>query len=160
MGGELLNTLTTIKDMINEFELHAEIIHEEEGRYFIRINEYMKDPGFSYDNVILHIFVDEKERVMFIGLLRIPRHLRKTGLGSRIIKEIMNYVNKHHFFIYLDACNESQPFWRKQGFQYMFSDRNRFDIMGYSADQWDIFWEWDDFKNTRIFQTFLADHDF
>lgn len=149
-----------VVDIIDNYHLEPKLFIEEIGRYYIRINEYMRDPGFGYDNTILHIFMDEQERVMFIGLLRIPKHLRKSGLGSKIMKKIMEFVDENHFFIYLDACNESQNFWRKVGFQHMFYDPNRFDIMGYSADQWDIFWEWEDFKQTKIFQTFLADHDF
>ncbi|WP_096201777.1 GNAT family N-acetyltransferase [Bacillus sp. FJAT-45350] len=153
-------TLEEIASTLNNYDLEAVICYEEPGRVCIRINEYMKDPGFGYDNTLLHVFMDERDRCMFIGLLRIPRHLRKTGLGSIVISNIMEFVNKHHFFIYLDACNDSQRFWAKHGFKHMFYDPNQFDIMGYSADQWDIFWEWEDFRKTKVFQTFLVDHDF
>jgi len=152
-------TLDLIKAELDEYSLEPVVTFEEPGRFSIHINEYMRDPGFAYDNMLLNVFMDAEERVMFIGLLRIPNELRKTGIGSRVLKHIMNFVQEHHFFIYLDACYGSQPFWLKQGFNRMFYDRNRFDIMGYSADQWDIFWEWEDFRQTKIFQTFLSDHD-
>lgn len=152
-------TLDSITAELDEYSLEPIVTFEEPGRFSIHINEYMRDPGFAYDNMLLNVFMDADERVMFIGLLRIPNELRKTGIGSRVIKHIMNFVQDNHFFIYLDACYGSQPFWLKHGFMRMFYDRNRFDIMGYSADQWDIFWEWEDFRQTKIFQTFLSDHD-
>lgn len=160
MNKSFYKTMLDVVDLLKRYDLDPKLYIEGNNRFYIRINEYMKDPGFSYDNIILHLFIDDKERVMFIGLLRIPKSKRKTGLGSKIMDIIMDFVNKYHYFIYLDACNSSQPFWRKNGFQHMFYDPNRFDIMGYSADQWDIFWEWEDFKQTKVFQTFLADHDF
>lgn len=160
MKKKFYKTMCDVVDLIAEYDLDPKLYIEGDSRYYIRINEYMKDPGFSFDNVILHLFIDYHERVMFIGLLRVPKSLRKSGLGSKILKKIMKFVNENHFFIYLDACNESQNFWKKNGFEHMFYDPNQFDIMGYSADQWDIFWEWEDFKQTKVFQTFLADHDF
>lgn len=159
MKKKFYKTMRSIIKLLEQYDLEPKLYIEGDERYYIRINEYMKDPGFCYDNVILHLFVDFHERVMFIGLLRIPKKLRKTGLGSIILEKIMDFVNENHFFIYLDACNESQCFWQKNGFQHMFHDPNMFVIMGYSADQWDIFWEWEDFKKTKIYQTFLSDHD-
>ncbi|MGO4886861.1 N-acetyltransferase [Anaerobacillus sp. MEB173] len=157
MLNDFQKSLIEIVDLLNQYDLDAIICTEEEGRFIIRINEYMSDPGFGYDNAVLGSFIDEDERVMFIGMLRIPRHLRKSGIGTDIMNCVMEFVNRNHFFIYLDACNDSEPFWKKFGFAPMFYNFNHFRIMGYSADQWDIFWEWEDFKRTKVYQTFLAD---
>ncbi|MBU8907970.1 hypothetical protein [Desertibacillus haloalkaliphilus] len=103
----LSSTLSQIKELLHTYDLDPTIYTgKEEGRYCIRVNQHMKDPGFAYDNVILHLFIDEKERVMFIGLLRIPRGLRKEGLGRQIMNRIMAFVDRHHYFMYLDACND------------------------------------------------------
>ncbi|MGO4886904.1 N-acetyltransferase [Anaerobacillus sp. MEB173] len=151
-------TLDSIISLLNDHELQAHYYEEEDGRFFIRINEMMCDPGLAYDNIALDMFFDENEKVLFIGLLRLPATLRKSGLGSRIVKLIKNYADEHHFYIYVDACNDSQPFWTYKGFKHMFYDRNYFDMMGYSGDNEDIFLEWEAFKRTNVFHCYLECH--
>jgi len=152
------NTLDSILCQLKEHGLNPRYI-ECEGRYLVRINEMMCDAGFGCDNVVLDIFFDEDEKVLFIGLLRFPKDKRKTGIGSKIVKKIIEYANQHHFFIYLDAWNESQPFWKKHGFKHVFTDKYHFEIMGYSCDGLDIFHEWEEFKKTRVFKTYLSCHE-
>lgn len=151
-------TLEEIMEMLSEHQLKAHVV-EEEGRFFLKINEMMCDPGFGCDQVVLDIFFDEEERVIFIGLLRFPRNKRKEGIGTVIVEKIKKYAVDHHFYIYLDAWNDSQPFWIKHGFTHVFFDQNHFEIMGWSADGKDVKLEWTEFKKTLVFKTYLSCHE-
>ncbi|WLR52772.1 GNAT family N-acetyltransferase [Bacillus tianshenii] len=151
-------TLDEIIEILDEHELKAKVT-EEEGRFFLKINELMCDPGFGCANVVLDIFFDEDEHVLFIGLLRFPRNRRKEGIGSVIVEKIKEYAVQHHFYIYLDAWNDSQPFWMRHGFTHVYFDHNYFEIMGWSADGEDVKLEWKEFKKTKVFKTYLSCHE-
>ena len=152
------NTLDSILSLLKENDLNARYM-ECEGRFLFRIEEMMCDAGFGCDNVVLDVFFDEDEKVLFIGLLRFPKGNRRSGLGKKILIKIMEYANQHHFFIYLDAWNESQPFWKKYGFKHVYTDKYHFEILGYSGDGLDIFHEWEEFKKTKVFNMYLTCHE-
>lgn len=152
------NAMETILSLLEANRLQA-IYEEDEGRFLFRINEMMYDAGFGCDNVVLDIFFDEAEKVLFIGLLRFPKKHRKAGLGGQIVKKIIEYADQHHFFIYLDAWNESQPFWKKHRFKHVYYDKYNFEILGYSGDGLDIFHEWEEFKKTKVFKMYLTCHE-
>lgn len=126
----------TLDSIVGTLKSNGEDAHyfEKEGRFFIRIDEMMSDAGFSCDNIVLDVFFDEDERVLFIGMLRFPKHLRRKGLGDQIMSKIIQYANDFQFYIYLDAWNESQRFWRKYGFVHLYYDTNLFDIMGFAPE--------------------------
>ncbi|WP_102348533.1 GNAT family N-acetyltransferase [Bacillus sp. Marseille-P3661] len=152
------DTLTNIVEVLKEDGLDTHYF-EDEGRFLFRIDELMYDAGFSCNNIVLDVFFDEEEKVLFIGLLRFPKRFRRSGLGSKIVTAIKSYANKHHFFIYLDAWNESQSFWKRHGFKHVYTDKYNFEILGYSGDGFDIFHEWETFKKTKVFKTYLVCHE-
>lgn len=151
-------TLDAILSLLKENDLKARYM-ECEGRFLFRIDEMMCDAGFGCDNVVLDVFFDESEKILFIGLLRFPKDKRRAGLGSKILKKILEYANEHNFTIYLDAWNESQPFWKKYGFKHVYTDKYHFEILGYSGSGLDIFHEWELFKTTKVFKMYLTCHE-
>ncbi|OEH92722.1 GNAT family N-acetyltransferase [Bacillus solimangrovi] len=152
----------TLEEIINTLSEHGLVanVTDREGRFFLNIEEMMCDPGFGCDNVVLDIFFDEHERVLFIGLLRFPSNKRKEGIGSIIVEKIKDYAREHHFFIYLDAWNESQPFWKKHEFSHVYFDFNFFEIMGWSPDGLDVKEEWETHKRdqTGLWKFVMDEH--
>lgn len=58
---------------------------------------------------------------VFIGFFMMNRELQGTGIGSKIISEVLNYLKKQGFErcqLGIDKANpQSNYFWRKNGFE-------------------------------------------
>lgn len=63
------------------------------------------------------VFEKEKKGVFMFGRLAVRKHLRKTGLGSKMIKAAEDYVKKNGGkAILLHSQLHAEGFYKKQGF--------------------------------------------
>ena len=128
------------------------VLNEKENRFQLKTNEMMHDVGLSQGNVLLDIFYEETLHVVFLGLLRLPKQIRKQKHSTNILTIIKSHLETHEYTVFVDSCEGCENFWRKQAFLKMFQNIYGFDIMGYPYDKEALFTIWNDFKQTDLFK--------
>ncbi|WP_391560411.1 hypothetical protein [Robertmurraya sp.] len=110
---------TFLSDVETVLDQHAISYNEyiEPDHVTIFTNEMMRDPGFSYDNKLLDIFIENDHQMLFIGLLRLPLTYRRRHIGIEIVKNLLTWANENGYTTFLDSCGDSTPFWHNCGFQ-------------------------------------------
>ncbi len=122
-----------VADVLDQHHIHySEML--EPDHITILTDKLMRDPGFSADNKVLDLFIDDQNKILFIGLLRIPHENRRKNIGRRIIRLISAWAEHHGYTLFIDSCGESCYFWSKCGFN-LIERRYDFDIMGYGSDR-------------------------
>ena len=124
--------ISKVEEILEQHNIHfSELL--ESKHITINTEEMMVDPGFAYDNKVLDLFIDEANRILFIGLLRLPKNSRNNNIGSQIVQEITDWANQNGYTLFLDSCGDSCFFWSKCGFSTI-ERKYGFDIMGFSPD--------------------------
>ncbi|RXT06277.1 N-acetyltransferase [Ammoniphilus sp. CFH 90114] len=125
--------ISQVEDVLEQHHIHySEQL--EADHVTILTDQLMSDPGFSLDNKVLDLFIDEDNKILFIGLLRIPRENRRKNIGREIVKHIACWAEQNGYTLFLDSCGDSCYFWSKCGFT-LIERRFDFDIMGFGTDR-------------------------
>jgi hypothetical protein len=157
MEKDIKDSLDEISELITNNGYFTEI-KKENNRITLVTNETMRDPGLSSGNTILDLFFEESTKTVFIGMLRLPKKIRGKKLSNHIVGILKKTTCKNNYQVFVDACDECDIFWKKQGFTHIHSDSLGFDILGYSAEEETIKIKWENFKKTDVFRKNLFMH--
>lgn len=132
-GDTMYSFIPQVEDILVQNHIHySEML--EPDHVTISTDKLMKDPGFSADNKVLDLFIDDQNKILFIGLLRIPHENRRKNIGRKIVRLISAWAEQQGYALFLDSCGDSCYFWSKCGFS-LIERRYDFDIMGYGSDR-------------------------
>jgi GNAT superfamily N-acetyltransferase len=132
---------------------------EENSHFFFHLDQTMYDVGISAGKNTLDVFYDEGQRILFIGLLRLPPQMKGKGLSTEIVNQLKEYAKDHGFTLFLDACGDCDFFWEKQGFKRIKRNEHGFMIMGHSPTGDEIRKKWDEFQQSKVYVEKLFVHN-
>ena len=152
--------ISTLEQIVNIYEQHGVKVYysEENSHFFFHLDETMYDVGITAGKNTLDVFFDEGQRILFIGLLRLPPQMKGKGLSTQIIDHLKEFSHSHEFTLFLDACGDCDFFWEKQGFRRIMRNEHDFMIMGYSPANADLKERWKDFQQSKVYVEKLYAH--
>lgn len=153
----ILATLSVIGELLKE-QGHKYEMNESNDRFTLSIDERMKDVGMSPGYSVIDCFYEETTNVLFIGMLRIPKSLRGTKFSSKIVSHLKKLSDELHLTLMVDACDDCDRYWKKQGFRFIYRDQIGYDILAYSKENERLKPKWEEFKNTTVFKDNLFYH--
>lgn len=132
-------------------------IKEEETRLSFVVEEKMYDPGLAADNKVLDLFYDPNQKVLFIGILRLPHVFRGNNISQELVHMMQDIAEKEQYVIFLSACDECEFFWKKQRFISLFKNKEGFDVMGYPKEKERLLTTWKEVKQRSLIQDVIEE---